>query len=311
MADIQDAKQKILSIIRIKGPSLPVHIARETRITMLFASAFLAELASEKTIKISNMKVGGSPLYFLPGQELYLEKFYKYLPSKEREAFLLLKNKKILEDTKQQPAIRVALRNIRDFALPFKNEKAEIFWRYFTLSKEETIKIMEPEKKKEAVKQEEKKKEEKPKPKETKGKVSQEGEGKFIRKPGLSDKEETPILELKPIKIPAKKKEKEKSEFVQRIIGIFEAVDIEILEEIWIKKREYVAKVRINSELGKIEFLAFCKDKRATTENDLTIAHQKAQSLKLPTLFISTGNLNKKAEKYLEEWKNLIKFKKI
>jgi len=31
-----------------RGPSLPVHIASETGLSMLFASAFLSELLSEK-----------------------------------------------------------------------------------------------------------------------------------------------------------------------------------------------------------------------------------------------------------------------
>ena len=85
--DTTGIKRKILSTIRFKGPSLPVHIAREIGMDILFASAFLAELLSEKELKISNMKVGSTPIYFIQGQEPKLEKFSQHLGNKEREAF--------------------------------------------------------------------------------------------------------------------------------------------------------------------------------------------------------------------------------
>ena len=82
------------------------------------------------------MKVGNSPVYFIPGQETMLEKFSEYLKSKEKEAFALLKEKRFLEDKKQDPAIRIALREIKDFAIAFKKDD-EIFWRYFTIPENE------------------------------------------------------------------------------------------------------------------------------------------------------------------------------
>ena len=92
---IQDAlgvKEKIIQIIKRRGPSLPAHIAKETELSILFSSAFLSELFSEKKIRISAMKVGSSPLYFLPGQESFLENFAHHLKSKEKEAFLNIIN---------------------------------------------------------------------------------------------------------------------------------------------------------------------------------------------------------------------------
>ena len=156
-------KERIISFIKFRGPSLPVHVAKEVQLSILFASAFLSELVSEKTIKISHMKVGGSPLYFISGQEPKLENFSHFLKSKEKDAFLLLKEKKFLKDIEQTPAIRVALRTIRDFAFPFRRNN-EIFWKYFTVPEsefqEEKIKeIRKPEIKEiqEPVKIEEKK----------------------------------------------------------------------------------------------------------------------------------------------------------
>ncbi len=136
--DTSKIREKILSILRAKGPTLPVYVSQETGISMLFASAFLAELLSDRLIKISNMRVGNSPIYYLSGQEAQLEKFSGYLKSKEKEAFLLIKEKKFLKDSEQSPAIRVALREIKDFAIPFRKGN-ETFWRYLT-SKESEFK---------------------------------------------------------------------------------------------------------------------------------------------------------------------------
>ena len=138
--NLLETKRKILGILRFRGPSLPVHIAKQTGLDMLFSSALLSELATEKEIKISDLKVGGSPLYFLRGQEARLEEFSKFLPSKEKEAFILLKKKTILDDKKQNPAIRVALRNIKDFAFPIIldiGKEKELFWRLYSLPEEE------------------------------------------------------------------------------------------------------------------------------------------------------------------------------
>lgn len=281
--DTSEIKEKILSIFKTRGPSLPVHIARETRLSTLFSSAFLSELISEQKIKISNMKVGNSPLYFIPGQESMLENFSQHLRSKEKEAFILLKEKKFLKDKEQNPAIRVALRQIRDFAIPFKRND-EIFWRYFIVPESE-FKI------------------EKPKIKPTKP-----------LQPPIPKKQ---ILSTIPKKIneqiPSQKKikPKEKSEFVKEIIELLTRENIEILEEKTIKKREFVAKIKINSNIGKLNFLLIAKDKKSITDNDITLAFHQAQLEKIPVFLISKGEINKKAKESLQKYSGLIKFRKL
>ncbi len=95
--DTTPIKEKILSVLRRRGPSLPVHVASEVGLSMLFASAFLSELISDRKIVISHMKVGNSPLYYIEGQEAKLEDYAKHLKSKEKDAFLLLQKEKILQ----------------------------------------------------------------------------------------------------------------------------------------------------------------------------------------------------------------------
>lgn len=276
-----EIKNKIISLLRIRGPCLPVHVARETGISSLFAGAFLSELASEKEIKISIMKVGGSPLYFLSGQESQLEKFSSYLPGKEKEAFSLLKQKSFLEDGKLEPSIRVALRNLKDFAVPFNinnEEGTKLLWRFHSKTEQEFLDRIKP-----------------------KIKITEQ-------KKLTKQEKEKPLLEIKEKKLT---KKKEKPDFAKEITSLLESGNLEIIEELENKKREYSAIIKINSELGKLKFLCLAKDKKRISENDLSLATQKAQSIKMPVLFLSPGELNKKALSYLESYSGLIKFKRI
>jgi len=297
MPDLQklnDNKEKIISIIRERGPSYPGKIAKETRISPLFVSAFLAELVSDRKLKISNMKIGSSPIYFIIGQENQLENFIEHLNSKEKEAFQLLKDSQILEDEKQAPAIRVALRKIKDFSIPLNvriDGEKKLFWKFFSFSEEETkTKIQNSLNKKEkSVDRKERKleKEEKEKPVEE---LIELGE-KSIKK----------IPEKKP----------DKNEFSNLIKDYLSEKDIEILEEISSKKKELISKVRIDTLFGKQEFLMIAKDKKKINTNDLTIALQNSQTEKMLSLIFSPGELDKKAKEYLKDWKNLIKFEQI
>lgn len=143
---LQVNKDKILSTLKFKGPSFPTRIARETGISSLFVAALLAELASERKVKLSNMKVGSSPLYYLQHQNSELENFVEHLNNRERDAFLDLKESKILDDEKQTPATRVALRKIKDFAIPVQvriNGELKLFWRYFQIPEDQTKELIQ------------------------------------------------------------------------------------------------------------------------------------------------------------------------
>ncbi len=307
MENIFEIKNKILNIIKAKGPSLPMQIAKQIEKNSIITSAFLSELYSEKEIKISSMKVGGSPLYFLPGQEAMLEKFFQYLPQKEREALALLQKNKLLRDEEQEPAIRVALRSIKDFAFPLalkQQDKQTLFWHYLTLPEQEAkLRIEEivtkPTKPipkpviKQTIKPEIK----------LEAKTEKQATGKFK----MQKETQKPLIELaiKP------KQEKPKSEFVNKIIAFLQKQDIELLQELSYKKKEFSGIVRINTDLGKLSLLCIAKDKKNMAENDLKLALQNAQVQKMPTLIISQAELNNKAQAYLEEHKNLIKILKL
>src|SRR3989344_535146 len=110
MLNAQQIKERIIEEIKNKGPLLHTQAARAINLSPLFTSAFLSEIYREGKIMMSHMKIGSSSLYIIPGQEIMLEKFTEHLNQREREAFQLLREKKILKDEEQTPVIRVALR---------------------------------------------------------------------------------------------------------------------------------------------------------------------------------------------------------
>ena len=124
----------IFRFVQTSGPVLPTHVMKEFRINSMFAGAFLAELVSNKKVLLSKIRVGQSPLYYIPGQENKLVEYIKFLEPKEKDAITLLQTEKILQDKTLDPLMRIALRNAKDFAVPLgvtTGENKEIFWKFF------------------------------------------------------------------------------------------------------------------------------------------------------------------------------------
>ena len=305
-------KEKIISSIRLRGPSLPSQIARTIGVEPLFASAFLSELKAEQKIKVSHMKVGSSPLYYLSGQENLLENHINYLNQREKEAVSLLRKSKILEDSSLEPVTRVALASIKDFAIPVKvriNEESRIFWKYYLLPDSElqseiqkllspvSEKILEKEVVKElpAIPVEKTIEKKVPEP----VKKIEKAREKIIT-PETKEKPKQKKVKVKPVYL-----------FPSNIQEYLHSKDIEILQVLLEKKKEFCAKIRIDTLFGKQELFLLAKDKKSINENDLNLALQKAQSEKMTALFMSPGDLNKKAEEHLKSWKNLVKFEKL
>lgn len=280
--DAGQLKEKIISLLRMNGPSLPVHIAKGTGLDILFASAFLSELFYEKKLSISNIKVGNSPLYFLSGQEPQLERFSQYLRSKEKDAFVLLKNERFLKDADQQPAIRVALREIKDFAIPFKVEE-EVYWRYFIVPEEEMFKKKEPKEQKEKFEEE-------------------------LNIFELSDKEQSSVLS-EPIKVKEEKKKsikrknnkKQEGKFFNNIKEFLSDKKIEIIDIQGFNKNDLILKIRENEE----EKLLIAYNKKRITTPDLIKAHKKSLTENLPYIILGLGEPAKALKDLISALKNL------
>lgn len=271
-------KEKTLSFVRSKGPVLPIQVKNEIGRDLFFSGAILSELVSEKQIKISHAKIGSSPLYYFEGQEEKLSRLYDGLPMREKEAYDLLKTKKVLKDKEVGAAIRVALREIKDFAIPFTINKEggqEIIWKWHLVPNQEIRSYL----------------------KEEKFEKKREVQKTIVKEP----QREIERKEERPAKIKTRKIQTS-SELSRDIAGYLKKNDIRLLEETLVRRnREFDLIVSIPSNIGSIEYLINVKNKKTINEADLTLAYQKGQSRKLAVILLTTGELTKKAKLYREK----------
>ena len=312
-----ETRERIVEIVKAKGPVLPVQVSKEIGMNILMSSAHLAELTASQRLKISSLKVGGSPVYYLAGQEAMLQKFTGNLNDKEKKAYDLLSQNKVLRDSEQEPVIRVALREIRDFALPLNvkyNSSSEIFWKWYLLTDDEASKLIksklniaeEPEKKKEEKPAEKKievlqKQRETPAEKQAKEKVEK------------SQKQLKETITEKPQEKARLRKPKQKEdEFLKDINKFFERNKINIISSEVIKKNSEIDFViEIPSVVGNLQYYCKAKNKKRISDSDLSNAYVKGQFKKLPVLVLSNGDLSTKAHEMISKELNNLAFKKI
>lgn len=241
------------------------------------------------------MRVGNSPVYFIEEQKYQLEKFSNYLKSKEKDAFLILKEKKFLKDIEQSPAIRVALREIRDFAIPFKRNE-EIIWRYFTISEEEYK--SEP-RKQEAIQE--------------KIIENEETKEKFVSpivpKKTEEIKKTIETKEKPKIKKVTKKKTapKQNTKFFNKIKEFLSKETMEILGIESFDKNEILIRIKSEGE----EKLLVAYNKKRILDTDIINANKKASQLNLKYTILSMGDPAKKLLNLIESIQNLEKIEKI
>jgi hypothetical protein len=318
MQQTNQIKEKIIEFLKRKGPSLPVYIAKEINTSILFTSAFLSELLSEKRITLSNMKVGNSPIYYIKGQENLLENYSNYLKNKEKEAFLLLKEKKFLKDSEQEPAIRIALREIKDFAIQFRLQNSqELIWKYYTtpikgyLAKEESVKkdvAKEESVKKDVAKEESVKKDVAKEESVKKDVAKEESVKKDVAKEEILDRK--PLKEkISKIKIKNNKKNSRKKEnqFFNKVKEHLSKNLIEILDIENFNKNDLCLIVKKDNQEEMI--IAF--NKRRITEDDIIKANKKAEEKRLKYTLLSLGEPLKKLTNFIDAIKNLSSLEKI
>ena len=382
-------KEKIIEIVKL-GPTYPSKIAKQLGSggdTMLIG-AILSTLISTGEVKVSTLKIGGSPLYYAPDQESRLEDFLNYLNEKDKRTFDLLKSEKVLQDSTQEPLTRVSLRAIKDFAKSFEIEhqgQKILFWRFYSVSKEESVSLAKKnvvvaksvevtkpaEAEKLAGKSVEKYTDEEamhkqdhkptlvidPKPvivdKHTEQHVEKhaveihadasqqileensnkdtpaekihehhekhehqehqkktETESKDMhsqsKKHTARVPDESSYTELK---APKSKVSKPEDDFFTLILNHVASKKLDVISKEKIKKTEYdlILKNHSNNEY------IYCKakDKSSISEGDLAPALIFAQNKKMPCLFISTGDLTKKAESMITKEFSGMTFEKI
>jgi len=312
-------KERILEFMKKEGPIVPIDIATHFKMDSIFASAHLSDLSSKKLIKISKLKVGSSPLYYLPEDAEKLEGFVNKLPPKDQASFQLLKEKRVLRDTKLPPLQRVSLRSLKDFATPLEvnfGDHKEIFWKFYSISNEDSHKFIEeimsagkskPEPKTEP------KVEAKPEPKaipkpepKTEPKVEVKSEPKAEPEPKPETK--APKVEAKPklTQIPAAPKPVQKEISLQeeiqdplheKIKAFFDEKNITIISTELIKKNSEIDYViTLPSNLAYHTFFCKVKDKKRISGADLAGAFVGGELKGLPIILLTNGTMTKGTE---------------
>lgn len=291
-----ETNERILFLLKERGPILPVQASKEINENILMTSARLSELLTSKRIKISNLKVGGSPLYYLSGQEHKLQNFTENLNGVEKKAYDILSQNKILKDSEQEPAIRVALRQIRDFAIPLQvnyENKIEIFWKWYLIDNkgvELLIKNKLSEKKEEI----------------SDKKLQNQQENTTQERllgPKEEDKKKEATKEIR--------KTIDKGLFLREVNIFFDKNKINIGEKDIKKSSEINFIIHLQTSLGDLKYFCKAKNKKKISDADLSSALIQAQLKNLPLLFLTNGTLTKKSQEMLDnEFKN-ITIKKI
>ena len=299
-----DYREKVVGFINTHGPSLPMQIGKHMGMNSMLAGAMLSELVSKGVVKISRMKVGGSPLYYAPGQEAQLFKFIEYLQEKEREAVQLLEKEKILRDNQLQPVVRAALRSVPDFAIPLDvtyNEQKETFWKWCVLPDTETAErikgILQPARP-----------------------VQRETPKAEARQP----ERQSPPAQMAPVAqshlegytpqpaSPVNRGDPSTDDFLAKLLTFFTKNNIKILEQQCLKKKaEYDFVLKVPSPVGELTYYCKAKSKQKLGDSDVSAAFVQGQLRKLPVLLISPGELAKKAQDLVQHDLHGLTFKRM
>jgi len=291
-ANVEAEKTRILAFIGRTGPIVSNTIAKTLNLNSFLTSALLSELVNQKKLNASFIRVGGSALFYLDDQEEQLMRFTNFLGHKEKETYELLKKEGVLQDKQLHPAVRVAIRDVKDFAIPLKVSRGNeeiLFWkfRFFNDADKKIKELLE---------------ELKPEKLEVQNAINS---NKFLGTPRSQElqreaakepvKEEI-IKEAKP------KKKREKSASIEKVLEKWASENkVIVYELIFAKEKDAQAKVKVKTDIGEIDFLLVLKNKRIISEPDLAWAYQEGLGAKMPVIFLSPGKPSKQILEYMEK----------
>lgn len=312
---------EVLAAVKMRGPIIPLGIRKILgKGDSITIGAALADLTQRKHVKVTAVKQGGSPFYYVEGQEAKLEICGQFLNEKDRRTFDRLRVQKVIRDKTQDPLTRVSLRQIRDFSKPvqftFEGEE-ELFWKWYMTTDEqayEAINIMLGLKKPEPVpepKIEEPKQEppvqtapqqvqhqepqrqpepEKPKTQKTEPKQKHERQAALAESPDTE-----PITEID-------------EDFFTKLKKYFDKNNIRIIEINIIRKNsEYDLVIQMSTPFGSAQYFCKAKNKKKSSDGDLSSAYLQGQNRRLPTIYLTTGEVAKKAkEKATTDYKGML-----
>jgi len=331
------SEEQVLNAVKSNGPVIPMDIRQIIKAgDSITIGATLSTLSDRGLVLITHIKRGGSPFYYIKGQEEKLAELSKFLNEKDRKTFDTLKEKKIIKDSDGDPLTRISLRNMPDFAKSMAVEignEQEIFWKWYTLSEEEANSLINSESIKKEKRNEEKNEETKSLKHEEKNEEAKE-EKKEQKE--LSEQKQESVSESSEIHKDKKTKKEEqepKSEFLEVNEGVQQKLgdNHEIISrfndsfiskigaflsesKIYVKEAkqlkkgvEYDLVLGIPTPVGSVEYFCKAKSKKKCNEGDLSSAYIQGQNMRLPVLFLTTGEVVKKAkEKLRNDFKGMI-----
>jgi hypothetical protein len=285
-------RDKILTLAHT-APLLPTGVAKALSTNSIMAGAMLSEMCSKGLLKTSAMKVGGSPLYYAPGNESQLLNHLGSINEKDRRTVLKLKEEKIIRENETDPLTRVSLATVKDFAKPLivqYDNKQETFWKWFELSDkdaEELIKqLIEP-----------------PKIEPQPLKVASPEPVKIPEQ-----KIQPKLPEHKPVQetLVEKKLAEPTGDFWERLHGFFTQNSIKLQEKNVVKKKtDFDLIVEIPSPVGTLSYYCKARSKKRITDADISAAYVQGQIKKLPVIFLTDGELTKQAHAVLGQLKGI------
>jgi hypothetical protein len=246
------------------------------------AGAMLSEMCSKGLLKTSALKVGGSPLYYVPGNEQQLLNHIGSLNEKDRRTVLKLQEEKIIRENEADPLTRVSLAQIKDFAHPLTvsyDNKQENFWKWFALTQKEAEEL-----------------------------IKQKLEPKTMPVQKTLTEQPKEEIEQKTIEKQEKvgKTIEPGGDFWSKIHTFFAQNGITLAEKTAVKKKtEFDLIVEIQSPVGKLTYYCKARSKKKITDADISAAYVQGQIKKLPILFITDGELTKQAKAILSQLKGL------
>ncbi len=319
-----DYRERILRFIRGHGPSVPNEIRRDIGKDNLIASAMLSELSANKQVRVSYLKVGSSPLYYLPGQESQLQRFSEYLHVREREALEYLKQEVVARDVDLAPVQRVSMRELKDFAEPITVAlygQEELFWKWYLAKNEDIVdKVRQlmpaPQVKVESVVMQQEP-EVLPEKKPEKQEVLARSEAAEPKRDERKQRPPEKAPQKEPEK-PAEEKQKEPKHrkgqgkqaqlspdddlFYQKVIAYCQEKGLAIRSAEMVKRNAEVSLVvEVPSAVGPLTYFCKAKAKALCNDNDLALALMEAQERNLPALLLTTGKVSAKALQTLDK----------
>ncbi|HDP74130.1 MAG TPA: hypothetical protein ENN46_04230 [Candidatus Woesearchaeota archaeon] len=340
--DLKSVSDKAAQMLREKGALLTMDIARSLNLSSLIAGAVLSELVAKKIAEVSSLKVGSSPVYYIPERKHLLEQFAKHLGSKEKEVYEMLKSKKVVRDSDLEPAERVALSRVKDFAVAIeaisKDGSSEKFWKLYSVSNEQVKEILLEKQKKGTIERDAKltditrikrdQAEELPQKELSKDKQEELGKHKQEEKPEREQNEKNQEAIPKPPEPEHNKAdsdrenkdsdkditenkaimpELDKNSFTEKVFNYFGRNDVSVLSFNIVKKdKEFNCIASFQTPFGKAKYYVFCKNKSRINEQDISDAYIDAMNKHLPLIFITSGRLTKKCVESLSS-----KFKSV